>query len=73
MNGVVHTTIGTVERISDTILCEAESILMDDHSAVYKKVTAAVVAVPYAVAKVSAVCARNATDFAARSVMRLFR
>jgi len=36
-NGVMHSTIGTVERFSDTILFGAESILTDESAPVYKK------------------------------------
>lgn len=65
--------MGTVERISDTILSEAETILMDNKSAVYKKVTAAMVVAPYAAAKVSANCVKNVTDFAVKGVMKIFK
>ncbi len=72
-NGLVHSTIGMVERVSDVILCTAETIYNDDNASTAKKTTAATAVVPYFAMKYSATCVKKATDFAVGGMMKLFK
>lgn len=72
VNSVVHTTVGTVERFSDGMICCAESVLKDDDAAAYKKVAAAAVVVPYAAVKYSAAGVKNVADFVVGGLLKMF-
>lgn len=72
-NGTLNSTVGTVERASDAMICAAESVLSDNNAGISKKVIAAVGVVPYVATKYSAVGVKTVADAAVGGLMRLFR
>ncbi|XP_037045835.1 phospholipase A and acyltransferase 3-like [Bradysia coprophila] len=72
-NAVFNSTIGTVERFTESIACCADSILADDNSPMYKKLSVGAAVVPYMGVKYTTKCVKNVTNFATGSLMRIFK
>lgn len=71
-NGIVNSTIGTVERFTESIVCCADAILEDENAPTYKKVTAGAAVVPYMGVKYTTKCVKDVTNFATGGLMKMF-
>jgi hypothetical protein len=71
-NGLIHATIGTMERLSEGVVALAEDTLEDSEAHVGWKAMAMSVVVPYCGVKLAARGVKTATDFGVASIMKLF-